>query len=117
MGVAVFAVLALLVGAFIAYPLLPGRSPARLAPAVTDAEIDRAVRRLRRVRSKSGLFCPSCGQGYRPEDRFCVRCGQALPEVQPAPAALACSTCGAPLRQEDQFCSKCGTRVPTGEVA
>jgi predicted amidophosphoribosyltransferase len=124
MGIVVFFVLAAISVGIIAYPLLPGRVPAQPAPAVTEAEIERAVRNLRRTQSvrgthsRGGLSCPSCGKAYQEGDRFCVRCGGSLPEAeaQSEPDELVCSSCGASLHAGDQFCAKCGHLVATGEV-
>ncbi|MFN2290575.1 MAG: zinc ribbon domain-containing protein [Anaerolineae bacterium] len=117
MGIAVFVLLALGVAAVIAYPLLPGRVPVETVPAVSDADIERAVRRLRRERKGSGLQCPTCGSAYASGDRFCVHCGGALPQPQAAAGGKACPECGAMLRDGDVFCSKCGYRLAGEEVA
>ena len=125
MGIVVFFVLAAIAVGIIAYPLLPGRMPAQPAPALTDAEIEREVRNLRRTRSgrstrsPGGLSCPSCGKGYQKGDLFCVRCGRSLPEVaaQPEPEDPACPSCGVALHEGDRFCAKCGHQVGTEEVA
>jgi DNA-directed RNA polymerase subunit RPC12/RpoP len=119
MGIVVFFVLAAISVGIIAYPLLPGRGPAQPAPALTDAEIERAVRDLRRSRSQGGLSCPACGKAYHKGDLFCVRCGGSLPEVevQAELEKLACPSCSASLHEGDQFCAKCGHRVATEEGA
>jgi len=36
-------------------------------------------------------FCQNCGKEFTPDQKFCVSCGQPLPEV-PAGAALAETT-------------------------
>lgn len=115
MGLAVFFLLALIVTGIVAYPLLPGRTTARPQPVVTDGDIERAVRDLRRTRSGSGQFCPTCGKAHQVEDRFCVRCGSALPGV--AGAGPVCPSCGAAVREADQFCAKCGHGLAAGEAA
>ena len=125
MAYVVFFVLAAISAGIIAYPLLPGRALAQSAPALTDAEIERAVRELRRSRrarhtsGRGGLSCPSCGMAYQKGDLFCVRCGNSLPEggAQPEPDELVCASCGASLHEGDQFCAKCGHRVTTEEDA
>ena len=125
MGIVVFFVLAAIAVGIIAYPLLPGRTPTQPAPVLTDAEIERSVRNLRRSRSerstgsRGGLPCPSCGKAYQEGDLFCVRCGGGLPEVeaQSEPDGLVCPSCGISLHAGDQFCAKCGHRVATEEVA
>ena len=128
MAIVVFFVLAAISVGIIAYPLLPGRKPAQPAqpaPGLTEAEIERAVRDLRRTRSgrptpsRGGLSCPSCGRSYQKGDLFCVRCGNSLPEVeaQPEPDKLECPSCGAALHEGDRFCAKCGHQVGTEEVA
>jgi hypothetical protein len=107
----------LLAGAAIVYPLLPGRGPKLEAQAVTDAEIEQAVRELRRVRGQEGHHCPACGQIYQVGDRFCVRCGGALPQADARASAPACAACGAAVRQGDEFCAKCGHILGVGEAA
>jgi predicted amidophosphoribosyltransferase len=124
MGIVIFFVLAAIAIGIIAYPLLPGRTPAQPAPILTDAEIERSVRNLRRTRSerstlsRGDLSCPSCGKAYQEGDLFCVRCGSGLPEAeaQSEPDGPVCSSCGASLHAGDQFCAKCGHRVPAEEV-
>jgi predicted amidophosphoribosyltransferase len=120
--VAIFFVLALLTAGAIVYPLLPGRAPAAPAPAVTDGEIETAVRKLRRARTGGGRACPTCGEAYQPGDRFCVRCGGALPSGDqgrsPLPlAGPVCPSCGAALQNGDRFCAKCGYALHSEEVA
>ncbi len=115
MAIAIFFVLTLISAAVIAYPLMPGRAAAQPAPAVTDGDIEQAVRRLRRSQSQSGPACPSCGRAYQPGDRFCVGCGAALPAV--APAERLCPSCGASLREDDRFCPKCGHDTMGAEAA
>jgi len=125
MSILVFLVLAAASAAAIAYPLLPGRTPAQPAPALTTQEIEQAVRDLRRARRASaggrvsGLECPSCDTAYQPGDLFCVRCGAGLPqaEAQHQDASQICSRCGATLHEGDQFCAKCGKPIATEEVA
>ena len=122
MGVAIFFLLALLAAAAIAYPLLPGRAPAPLAPIVTDGEIEAAVRKLRRARAGGGRACPTCGEAYQPGDRFCVRCGGALPSGDQGksplpPAGPVCPSCGAALQEGDRFCAKCGYALHSEELA
>lgn len=115
MGVAIFFLLTLIVTGVIVYPLLPGRRAAEPAPAASDGEIEQAVRNIRRARSAGSQFCPTCGQTHQVGDRFCVRCGGALP--QPAAAGPACPSCNAAVHEGDQFCPKCGARITAGEVA
>jgi predicted amidophosphoribosyltransferase len=129
MGIAIFFVLAVIVAAAIAYPLLPGRTTSLPAPTVTDGEIERAVRNLRRARSRDELSCPTCGQTFQPGDRFCVRCGGTLSQPQADPVGAermgaegtrpnpACPSCGSTIREGDLFCAKCGHGIVAEEVA
>jgi predicted amidophosphoribosyltransferase len=112
-SVAIFFLLALIAAAIIVYPLLPGR-----VPAVTDGDIERVVRDLRRDRRRdaSGLSCPVCGQGYQAGDRFCVACGGALSETQAILPGLVCPSCGAAIHEGDHFCARCGHNMAAGEV-
>ena len=115
MGVVVFFLLALIVAGLILYPLLPGRTPAPEVAALTYGDIEQAVRDLRRTRRRSGLTCASCGKGYQAGDRFCVRCGTALPQA--ASSGLVCPSCSTTLKEGDRFCAKCGYKVDSVEVA
>jgi hypothetical protein len=116
MGIVVFFVLTLIVAAILIYPLLPGRTAAEPAPAVTDGDIEQAVRQFRQTRDHAGLRCPACGHSYQAGDTFCVRCGGKLPQSQPASGAPACPSCGATSREGDQFCAKCGHAFGAEEV-
>jgi predicted amidophosphoribosyltransferase len=106
-----------LAGAAIVYPLLPGRGPQPEAPAVADAEIEQAVRELRRTRGQEGHHCTACGQSYQAGDRFCVRCGGELPVADARPSSPVCPACGAAVREGDEFCAKCGRSLGSGEAA
>jgi uncharacterized OB-fold protein len=117
MGIVIFFLLALIAAGAIAYPLLPGRATTNPETAVTDGDIDRAVRHLRRARSKGGHSCPVCGRAHQPGDQFCARCGAALPESRTTPAGPVCPSCGAAIHKSDQFCAKCGHQMTTEEVA
>ncbi len=119
MTIVVFFLLALVVAAIIAYPLVEsvtGRGKPHETPAVTDGDIDRAVDNLRRARSQDGHSCPACGKAYQAGDRFCVRCGHDLPGEKVASTGAACPSCGADIHQEDQFCAKCGHNMAVGEA-
>jgi predicted amidophosphoribosyltransferase len=117
MAIAVFLVVAVAVAAVLVYPLLSRRAPAQPAPALTDDEIERAVRNLRRSRAGTGLACPACGAAYQEGDRFCVRCGESLPKAAPVSGNRVCPSCGAAVAAGDRFCAKCGYNVGGGEVA
>ncbi|MGD8624039.1 MAG: zinc ribbon domain-containing protein [Anaerolineae bacterium] len=116
MALLAFFVLLLIVVAAIGYPLLPGRAPARPIPAMTDAEIEQVVQKLRRADQEDGLNCPGCGKSYQAGDRFCVRCGETLPVQEVKAVAQGCPSCGAALRGDEIFCSKCGHRLATEEA-
>ena len=117
MGLAIVLLLAIACVGAVVYPLLPGRTPAYPEPAVTDGDIEKAVRDLRTARKSGGLLCPKCGTGYQAGDRFCVRCGQDLPQVQPAAVGPVCPSCGATVQASDQFCAKCGHSIAAEEAA
>lgn len=115
MALLVLFILALIATAILLYPLLPGRIPAQAPPAVTDKEIEQAVRALRRSRRErasgpSCPACPACGQVYQAGDRFCVRCGELLPPA--TPATPTCPACGARVGPDDRFCARCGRTLP-----
>jgi predicted amidophosphoribosyltransferase len=117
MTLAIFFLVAAIAAVIIAYPLLPGRTPAQPAPTLTDGDIDRAVRNLRRARSQDGHFCQTCGSAYREGDLFCVGCGSALPVAKAVSDGLVCPSCGISMQKGDKFCAKCGHGMAAGEVA
>lgn len=117
MGVVIFFVMAVIVAGVVAYPLLPGRAPARSVPSITDGDIERAVQNLRRARSQDGFVCPTCSTPYQSWDRFCVHCGATLADAPEATDELECPSCGAALRKDDRFCAKCGHDLAVEEVA
>ena len=119
MSLVIFFLLALIAAGAIVYPLLPGRAPAQPAPAVTDGDIERAVRRLRRGHTRRGgaLLCPECGRLYQAGDHFCVGCGSALPQGQAVSEDAVCPACGAAIRPGDRFCAKCGHSLGGEEAA
>ena len=134
MSVAIFLLLAVIVAAILAYPLLPGRRSAEPAHVVTDGDIEQAVHRFRHRRSSGGqggqvtperivktkaedLACPACGQAYQAGDRFCVRCGGALPQPGAAFTGRVCPSCGATVGERDEFCARCGQELAAEEVA
>jgi class 3 adenylate cyclase len=55
------------------------------------------------------LQCPGCSVEVPEGNRFCGKCGTALPR--------ACPSCGHAVPTENSFCSKCGTSVVAGSAA
>src|SRR5690606_1637053 len=54
--------------------------------------------------------CPVCGRAAGPDDRFCGRCGAALP--------LACPRCGRAVEADLAYCTSCGQGLrPAGAAA
>lgn len=53
--------------------------------------------------------CPSCGTVQKPGNKFCVRCGQKLPDDQPKESF--CPLCGSKVTEGMLFCGECGTRL------
>jgi predicted amidophosphoribosyltransferase len=117
-SIAIFVLLALGVAVAVIYPLLPGRAPRPSAQRVTDSDIEQAVRRFygSRRSPEADLFCPSCDQGYQPGDRFCVGCGEELPQAASPSDGTVCSSCGNAFRESDRFCAKCGQARPAEEA-
>lgn len=120
MGIVLFFVLSVVVGAAIVFPLLPGKAPAAASQAAggrtwTDSQIEGAVRRIRQARNEGGLACPDCGNAYQAGDRFCVRCGAELPLQEEAAGGKVCPSCGAVVRPDELFCSRCGHRLAVAE--
>lgn len=121
MGIAIFFVMAVIVAAVIVYPLFTrrayaDRAYARPAPSVTDADIERALVKLRGARRQGDATCPSCGATYTPGDQFCVRCGGALMPARATADGPVCPSCGATLRVGDRYCSACGHNMAAEEV-
>jgi len=82
-----------------------------------DAEIEEAVRQLRKVRGTSpahheepGRSCSSCGAPTELGDRFCSGCGSDLSIY----VGKSCRECGTVLEPGDTFCPSCGIRVVRG---
>jgi len=121
MSLVVFFILAALAAVAIAYPLLPAHRPAQPEAHIGDVEVEAAVQRLREARKRGDLavspadgVCPACSAPYQAGDRFCVRCGQTLPQQETAPPPAqkqVCPSCGAALREDDLFCARCGRGV------
>ncbi|MGC8779255.1 MAG: double zinc ribbon domain-containing protein, partial [Anaerolineae bacterium] len=78
-----------------------------------DAVLERAIA-VRRAALVSGRTCPACGRPAAAEDKFCARCGAALPAVEPKPtpsAGQTCPQCGRPVGPADRFCGGCGAAL------
>jgi class 3 adenylate cyclase/tetratricopeptide (TPR) repeat protein len=56
------------------------------------------------VETQAGILCPTCGQGNRPDRRFCTECGTRL--------GRACASCGASAEPGEKFCGNCGASFP-----
>jgi class 3 adenylate cyclase/tetratricopeptide (TPR) repeat protein len=50
------------------------------------------------------VHCQGCGTRNTSGDRFCKRCGAALP--------TGCPACGLPNNPDANYCGQCGTRLP-----
>lgn len=116
MSIAVFLGLLLVSAGIVVYPLLSRGQQVGLQSAVGDADIDRALRKMRSARPHTGLACPQCGRGYQAGDQFCVQCGEPLPEKAVVRGPV-CPNCGAFLHEGDLFCAKCGAKMPGEEAA
>jgi len=78
------------------------------AAATPEAQMEAAIaaRRANAPKAAAGsVACPQCATPARAGDRFCGRCGAALPQ------AAACAQCGTALQPSDRFCAKCGAKV------
>jgi predicted amidophosphoribosyltransferase len=116
MSIAVFLIMLLVSAGIVVYPLLSKGQRAGLPNAVGDADIDRALRKMRPVRPQAGLACPYCGRSYQAGDQFCVQCGEPLPEKAVVRGPV-CPACGASVHEGDLFCAKCGAQVSGEEAA
>jgi hypothetical protein len=70
--------------AYVLWPLVPrgritrsGAASGRTR-AVSDEEIEAAVRAYRETRAGGGPVCPICGPTQEPDAIFCSRCGRRL---------------------------------------
>jgi len=50
-------------------------------------------------------LCPKCGVPFEEGAKFCMNCGERMPEGK------TCRSCGAPLSDDMMFCQECGTPV------
>ena len=75
-----------------------------------------------RAASPSGRTCPQCHATNPPEAKFCLQCGAALPEPEPAPpeavapSTAVCPNCGAENEPGARFCMECGTQLASAEA-
>lgn len=58
-----------------------GAGPAPAPVTELEAELEAAVRRLRRSDQARDRFCGQCGTGLQPDDRFCANCGARVPDT------------------------------------
>ncbi|WP_299521758.1 M48 family metallopeptidase [uncultured Methanobrevibacter sp.] len=54
---------------------------------------------------KLGLKCDKCGNPVKEDDAFCTNCGHKLTKE------LKCSNCGTSINEEDSFCFNCGNKI------
>jgi len=58
--------------------------------------------------------CPSCGAENKPEDKYCVQCGQPLGESDPydlLEAGIVCPACDTYNPPDRKTCIRCGTSL------
>ncbi|MCB9865292.1 MAG: protein kinase [Phycisphaerales bacterium] len=81
---------------------------AALGGAARHVRPSKAVIQPVEARSIGGtpLLCPGCHQGVRPDDNFCIHCGNQLVDAVPR-----CPSCKAFANRADRFCIFCGTRL------
>ena len=56
----------------------------------------------------SNKVCPSCGSPVADGAKFCMTCGQPVPQ---APAAKFCPECGTRCEGNSKFCMNCGHKL------
>ncbi len=115
MSIAIFVVMLLVSAGLVVYPLFSPGKQGGLPVSVSEADIDRALRKMRSNRPKAGLTCPKCGRAYQAGDQFCVQCGEALPD-KPVARGPVCPACGVSVHEGDLFCAKCGAQISEGEA-
>lgn len=84
---------------------------AAAAPPTADAQMEAAIAARRQTAPAGGAVCAHCHTPAGADDRFCAKCGRALP------AAAACAQCGTRLQPNDRFCAKCGAAVAVPQPA
>lgn len=92
-------------------PPAPGADDQIEAAIAARRQSSGAVRVAPPAQAATGPACPKCGTTAKADDRFCGRCGTALPVAQ------ACAQCGQALQPGDRFCGRCGARVAEGAGA
>ena len=56
--------------------------------------------------------CPSCGADVDKNFRFCVNCGEKMPEEEVEDdGKLVCDKCGAQAEEGAVFCTNCGNKI------
>jgi hypothetical protein len=82
------------------------------------AVIEGAVTARVVLTAEGAIVCPGCGHAAARQDKFCGRCGAALPEtVADEPSVSACPNCGRPCDATDRFCATCGHQLSATTVA
>ena len=55
-------------------------------------------------------ICANCGTPNNAARKFCLKCGQRLPEGEVIPPRI-CPNCSTPNNPARRFCMKCGTSL------
>lgn len=77
----------------------------------TFASIKGAVEGFVGEAAKNMKICPACGEPSPADSKFCLQCGEALPEMTMADSAV-CPNCGKENKLGTKFCQECGTKLP-----
>lgn len=51
------------------------------------------------------LHCTNCGASIQSEWRYCLNCGESIPEKH-------CVNCGRAVANDWDYCPKCGSQIP-----
>ncbi len=58
------------------------------------------------------MNCPKCNRELENDAKFCVYCGERIPEAPAAaPAMIFCTNCGTKTNAGSAFCENCGARI------
>jgi RNA polymerase subunit RPABC4/transcription elongation factor Spt4 len=79
---------------------MPARAPERAAARSTQRAAQRPALQRR--------TCQACGAVLRPDDRFCVVCGEPAGSTR---TERTCPTCARVARPDELFCPACGTAL------
>lgn len=79
------------------------------------ANLERAAMDFATKQAENLKICSHCGETAASSQKFCQSCGNALPEMTVADAAV-CPACGKQNTIGTKFCTDCGTKLPAAVI-